>query len=87
MRGQGNDRGGVEGSAGAIMADIRKVKFMPRDGGDYFGWINFDRVLYAEDHGLDGKARRALIVMDDGQQFTIDAKAINAGRSPHGRRP
>jgi hypothetical protein len=72
------------------MADIRKVRFIPIDSEPYEGWINFDRVLYAEAHGIDKeeKVPTALVVMDtarsleaEGENFRIAAKAFTERRA------
>lgn len=68
------------------MADIRKVTFLPRDGGPYAGWLNMDRVLYAEDHGREGKIRCAVVQLDNQEMFIVDARALEARSGRYGRR-
>jgi hypothetical protein len=48
------------------MTDIRKVKFVPLDDEPRWGWVNFERLLYAEDHAWDEEEQCpvALLVMD-----------------------
>lgn len=65
------------------MADIRSVTFIPKDGEPYQGHVNFDKVIYAEDHGLDycgmgnKKVPVALLVFESDLTLRIAAAPLD----------
>lgn len=72
------------------MSDIRKVRVIVKDSQPYNAWLNTDRMLYAEDHGMDWdgdrRCRIALVVLDTGENMRIDAAALSPRRPAHGKR-